>query len=227
MAPLRRFARRLSALLRPDDAERHLDREIASHLAQLEDDFRRRGLSPDEARAAARRKFGGMDQTKELQREPARSSGSKTLRRDIFYTGRTLVRSPGFTAAAVLTLAIGIGGSTAVFSLFDAVLLRPLPFRDADRLVMVFEDESQAGFPQNAVGTRQLRCVVDRERRVRICRRRDRLRRRPRAAATEPVACHRAPRDAIAFHGARYAAASSAECLPNQRIARAGRRSPS
>ncbi len=92
-----------------------------------------------------------MDQTKELQRDARSFIWLEDLRRDIFYTGRTLVRSPGFTAAAVLTLAIGIGGSTAVFSLIDAVLLRPLPFRDAHRLVMVFEDGSQAGFPQNAV----------------------------------------------------------------------------
>jgi predicted permease len=63
-----------------------------------------------------------------------------------------LARSPGFTTAAVLTLAIGIGGSTAVFSLIDAVLLRPLPFRDAHRLVMVFEDNSKSGFPQDVVG---------------------------------------------------------------------------
>ena len=151
MAPLRRFVLRLVALLRPGRAEALLDREIATHLAMLEDELRRRGLSADEARAAARRKFGGMDQTKELQRDARSFVWMEDLRRDIRYTARTLARTPGFTIAAVLTLAIGIGGSTAVFSLIDAVLLRPLPFRDAHRLVMVFEDGSEAGFPQNVL----------------------------------------------------------------------------
>ena len=151
MAALRRFVLRLVALFRPGRAETLLDREIATHLAMLEDEFRRRGLSAAEARAAARRKFGGLDQTKEVQRDARSFVWLEDLRRDIRYTARILARTPGFTIPAVLTLAIGIGGSTAVFSLIDAVLLRPLPFRDAHRMVMVFEDDSQAGFPQNVV----------------------------------------------------------------------------
>jgi putative ABC transport system permease protein len=151
MAALRRFVLRLVALFRPGRAETLLDREIATHLAMLEDEFRRRGLSAAEARAAARREFGGLDQTKEVQRDARSFVWLEDLRRDIRYTARILVRTPGFTIPAVLTLAIGIGGSTAVFSLIDAVLLRPLPFRDAHRMVMVFEDDSQAGFPQNVV----------------------------------------------------------------------------
>lgn len=151
MSATRQLIGRLLALLRPGAADRQLDREIASHLALLEDEYRRRGMSAGAARAAARRKFGGVDQTKEIQRD-ARSFGwLEDLRRDVGYTLRTLARSPGFTAASVLTLAIGIGGSTAVFSLIDAVLLRPLPFRDPQRIVMVFEDGSDSGFPQNAV----------------------------------------------------------------------------
>jgi putative ABC transport system permease protein len=151
MSATRQLIGRLLALLRPGAADRQLDREIASHLALLEDEYRRRGMSADAARAAARRKFGGVDQTKEIQRD-ARSFGwLEDLRRDVRYTLRTLARSPGFTAASVLTLAIGIGGSTAVFSLIDAVLLRPLPFRNPERIVMVFEDGSDSGFPQNAV----------------------------------------------------------------------------
>jgi putative ABC transport system permease protein len=152
MASLRQFVLRLATLLSSNRAERHLDREIAAHLAMLEDEFRRRGLSPDEAHAAARKRFGGIDQTKELQRDARSFIWAEDLRRDTRYSARTLARSPGFTTAAVLTLAIGIGGSTAVFSLIDAVLLRPLPFRDADRLVMVFEDNSRSGFPKDVVG---------------------------------------------------------------------------
>jgi hypothetical protein len=131
MAALRRFVLRLVALFRSGRAETLLDREIATHLVMLEDEFQRQGLSAAEARAAARRKFGGLDQTKEAQRDARSFVWLEDLRRDIRHTARMLARTPGFTIAAVLTLAIGIGGSTAVFSLIDAVLLRPLPFRDA------------------------------------------------------------------------------------------------
>jgi putative ABC transport system permease protein len=151
VAAVKQFARRLLAFFRSARAEHELDREIAAHLALLEDEYRRRGMSTEAAGAAARRTFGGIDQTKEIQRDARSFVWLEDLRRDIRYTTRTLVRSPGFTVASVLTLAIGIGGSTAVFSLIDAVLLRPLPFREAHRLVMVFEDASDAGFPQNVV----------------------------------------------------------------------------
>jgi putative ABC transport system permease protein len=152
IAALRRVLYRLIAVFRGGAADYDVDREIASHLAMLEDEFRRRGLSPDDARASARRQLGGVDQTKERHRDARSVIWAEDLRRDIRYTLRTLARTPGFTLAAVLTLAIGMGGSTAVFSLIDAVLLRPLPFRDARQLVMVFEDNTQSGFPRDVVG---------------------------------------------------------------------------
>lgn len=151
MGAVRRFVLRLINLFRPGHAESLLEREVAAHLAMLEDELRRRGLSAEEARAAARRKFGGVDQTKEIQRDARSFRWADDMRRDVRYAARALARSPGFTLAAVLTVAIGIGGSTAVFSLIDAVLLRPLPFHDANRLVMVFEDNSKSGFPQDVV----------------------------------------------------------------------------
>jgi putative ABC transport system permease protein len=137
--------------LRPGRAERQLDREIASHLAMLEDDLRRRGLSPGDAQRAARRTFGGVDQAKEIQRDARSLPWLEDARRDVRHAVRALARNRGFALAAILTLALGIGGTTAVFSLIDAVLLRPLPFADADRLVMVFEDNSRSGFPQDVV----------------------------------------------------------------------------
>ena len=89
-----------------------------------------------------------------LHREARSFAWLDDIARDLRYAARTLARTPGFAVAAVLTLGIGIGGSTAVFSLFHAVLLRPLPFPDADRLVLVFEDSSTLGFPTNDIRPR-------------------------------------------------------------------------
>ena len=146
---MRRFFSRLIALLRPGHADASLEREVLAHLALIEDDLIRQGLSPDEARLAARRRFGGIDQTKEQQRDARSFLWIEDLRRDIRYALRTLARTPIFATAAVLTLAIGIGGTTAVFSLVDAVLLQRLPFPHADRIVMVYEDSTKFGFPRN------------------------------------------------------------------------------
>jgi predicted permease len=152
MAAIRRFVFRLVQTVSPHRADARLDREIAAHLELLEERFRQQGLSPAEARLAARRRFGGIDQTREIARDARSFRWLDDLRRDGRYAARALARTPAFTAAAVLTLAIGIGGTTAVVSLIDAVLVRPLPYRDPHRLVMVFEDNSGSGFPQDVVG---------------------------------------------------------------------------
>ena len=151
MSEARRFVQRLYYLFRPGSAESLLDREVSAHLALLEDEFIRQGMSVDEARLAARRRFGGVDQTKEQHRDARSFVWVEDLARDIRYAVRALARTPGFAVAAVLTLAIGIGGSTAVFSLIDAVLLRPLPVPNADRVVMVYMDASKFGFPRGDV----------------------------------------------------------------------------
>jgi putative ABC transport system permease protein len=148
---MRRFFFRLLALLRPSQADDRLDREIASHLALIEDDLIRQGMTPDEARLAARRRFGWVDLTKEHQRDARSFVLLEDLHRDVRHAARTLTRTPGFTVAAILTLAIGIGGTTAVFSLIDAVLLQGLPFSRADRLVMVYENGTKFGFPRSEV----------------------------------------------------------------------------
>ncbi len=135
MSRLKRFVRRLARFARPTGAERDLTREIDSHLALLEDDFRRRGLSPDDARAAARRAFGGVEQVKEIHRDARSFSWLEDARRDTGYAVRTLVKAPTFTAVAILTLALGIGAVTVIYSLLRNVLLDPFPYVHSDRMV--------------------------------------------------------------------------------------------
>ena len=129
-------------VFRPEPAEEDLDREIAAHLALLEDEYRRRGMSEDEARLAARRALGSSAHAKDLHRDARSFVWLDDLRRDLAHGARSLSRNRGFAAVAVLTLALGIGANTAIFSVISAVLLRPLHYPNADRLVQVFAPPS-------------------------------------------------------------------------------------
>jgi putative ABC transport system permease protein len=153
---LRRLLARVANGLRPGRREPDLAREVAAHLALLEDDFARRGLTRDEARLAARRAFGGVEQAKDRHRDARSFVWLDDARRDLQYAVRSLRRTPGFASVAVATLAIGIGATTAIFSVVQAVLLRPLPFPHADQIVELYENipaaESPVHRPQRVRG---------------------------------------------------------------------------
>jgi putative ABC transport system permease protein len=135
---VRLFFHRLVNLFRGDRAGAEAAREIAAHLALLEDEYRRRGMGADEARLAARRALGSTAFAQDLHRDARTFAWIDDARLDLAHGLRSLRRTPGFTAIAVVTLALGIGANTAIFSVINGVLLRPLPYRDADRVVQVF-----------------------------------------------------------------------------------------
>jgi len=140
---LRRFLARLRALPQREKAERELIDEIRTHLEMEEVEQREAGLTPGEARDAARRAFGNVTLAKEASRDAWIFRKLEELGQDVRYALRQMRRNPGFTAVAALTLALGIGGTVVVFSLLDAVLLRPLPYEQPHRLFRVFPLEGK------------------------------------------------------------------------------------
>jgi predicted permease len=135
---MRTLLSRLLSIVRRRPLDRDLDEEIAAHLAHQEAEFQASGMAPEAARAAALRQFGGIAQTKEDYRDRRGVPWLETVWRGIRYALRGLARNPGFAAAATLSLALGIGANTAIFSLFYPLMLRMLPVERPQELVSMY-----------------------------------------------------------------------------------------
>ena len=155
---------RLRALLRPATTDRELDDEIRMHLELEAEKYRALGLSENDARRRALLAFGGVAQVRETHREVRSARWIEETRRDVRIAFRALARRPALSIAAALTLALGIGATTAIFSVVNAVILRPLPFPQPDRLVMLWEENPDFGWYQQSAAAAN---VLDWRERVR------------------------------------------------------------
>jgi predicted permease len=149
MSWLRVLASRIRGLFSKRRLERDLDEELRAHIEMATEENLRRGMSAEEARYGAQREFGGVEQTKEIYREHRSLIFIETLLRDIRYASRTMRHNRAFSAVAVLSLALGMGVNTAIFTLVNAFGLRPLPVRNPEELFFVgaeSEPGNTAGF---------------------------------------------------------------------------------
>jgi len=159
---MREWLMRLAAIGRRGRRDRDLEDELAFHVDALARDYERRGMTAGDARAAAIRELGGVDRARQAWRDQRSWLPLEEVLQDVRYGWRGLLKAPGFTAAILVTLALGIGANAAIFSIVHAMLLAPLPYRDADRLVFVWSDMTDAGYPRAPLSGPELKDLRER-----------------------------------------------------------------
>ena len=147
----------LRALLRRSEVEHELDEELQGHLDQQTEQNIRLGMNPEEARVAALKAFGGVEQAKEHSRDARGVRWIEDLWQDMRYGSRMLVKGPGFTLVAVITLGLGIGVNTTIFSAMESLILHPFSLPNQNRLVVIYERNLDAGITRNGVAPGNLR----------------------------------------------------------------------